>query len=138
MEATSKQATLTLIREVSKKQLTRSDGKAFEVHNLVARSEKGNEFPCSMFTDLGEEPSIGETRPYQVSSGKREGEWVIRPIREQGKKGQYQSRLGQEIHAASILAAKDLYLAGKVGTVDEMKQLAREIAKEVISDWRKY
>lgn len=134
----AKEATLTLLREISKKQLTRADGKAFVVHNLVARSEKGNEFPCSMFTDLGEDISIGETRQYQVSSGKREGEWVIRPIRDQQKKGQYQSRMGQEIHAAAMQVAADLLIAGKISTVDEMIRLSQELATVMVSDWRKY
>lgn len=134
----TKEATLTIVREVSKKQLTRADGKAFVVHNLVAKSEdKGREFNCSMFLDVGEEPPIGEARPYQVTAGKREGEWVIKQTKR--KVGPvYQSRMSQEIHAAAMIVAKDLLLAGRIKTVDEMIRLSQELATVMVSDWRKY
>lgn len=134
----TKEATLTIVREVSKKQLSRADGKAFVVHNLIARSEdKGREFNCSMFLDIGEEPPIGEARPFQVTAGKREGEWVIKQTKR--KSGQvYQSRMSQEIHAAAMTVAKDLLIAGKIRTIDEMMILASELASKMIADWRKY
>lgn len=134
-----RELTLTLVREVSKKQLTRADGKQFVVHNLIATSDKGKEFPCAMFLDVGEEPAVGETKQYILSSGKREGEWTIKLAKSKQAGGvKYQPRMGQDIHAAAMRVAADLLIAGKIKTVEEMTRLSRELATTMITDWRKY
>ena len=142
METTSviqpKEATLTLVREVSKKQLKRADGKDFVVHNIVAKSDKGKEFNCAMFLDLGDEPAIGETRPYIVSAGKREGEWVIRELKQKQAGGKYQPKMGQDIHAAAMQVAANLLIAGKISSIEEMTRLSRELATTMIADWKRY
>lgn len=135
-----KTASLTIVREASKKKLKRADGHQYELHNVVVKGPKG-EFEAVVFTDEGAEVDLGKEKKYQIKKGKR-GEWIISEARE--KKlgaGGYVPRLGMEVHSAALLCATDLVLSGKIAAgpneiQDAILRTAKSLASEMLIHYR--
>lgn len=129
----NKTAKLTLTRLLSTKKLTRADGGSFNMHRVTAKSAKG-EFDAVIFADDNvPPPELNVEKSYSITPSKKENEWVIRELRDKKPwSGGSTAKTGQEIHAAALLCAKDLLLAGKVGTVDDMLRLSEELATKLL------
>lgn len=128
-----KTVVLTLTKEVNKKSARRKDGKSFSIHNVIAKSDK-TEFPAVMFLDDGETPPYGEPRSFKVKKAINGDEWVLTEVKPKGAFGPV--RAGQEIHAASLMVAKDLFIAGKVTSVDGMIATMKKLSEETLAHWR--
>lgn len=144
METAEKTVSLVVVRETRRKTLVRQkDGHEYDVVDLLVKGSKG-EFVASSYLDIGQVIETGKEKIFKIKKARTGNGWVIQEVKEKKafSPGGFAPRPPEQaIHAAALIVAKDLLLAGKLDDPlndpeEAILHAARSIASAMLSHHR--